>query len=69
VNPDQLTEAVRDLHERAFDLRITSATFARMHNGLPVSVKHNMRAAAQLLDDAARDLLVEYGEPMPDGAL
>ena len=25
VNPDQLTEAVRDLHERAFDLRVKGA--------------------------------------------
>jgi len=69
VTPDELTATVRDLHERAFDLRVLRNSLDSQHATMPASVTTNLRTAAQGLDDAAADLLNAYGSDMPKGVL
>ena len=68
MNPDELTETVRDLHERAFDLRVLRNSLDSKHTTIPASVTTGLRDAARRLDDVASDLLNTYGKPMPKDA-
>ena len=68
MTPDELTTAVRDLHERAFQIRRLRSHLEDTHT-IPASTTKSMRTAAQALDDAAADLLNAYGQPLPDGIL
>ena len=68
MTPDELTTAVRDLHERAFDLRVLRNSLDSRHATMPASVTTNLRTAAQALDDAAADLLNAFGSDMPKDA-
>ena len=68
MNPDELTETVRDLHERAFQIRRLRSHLEDTHT-IPASTTKSMRTAAQALDDAAADLLNAFGSDMPKEVL
>ena len=68
MTPHELTATVRDLHERAFDLRVLRNSLDSRDTTMPASVTTSLRTAAQGLDDAAADLLNAYGQPMPEDA-
>ena len=69
MKPEELTGTVRDLHERAFDLRVLRNSLDSRHATIPASFTTSLRTAAQGLDDAASGLLNAYGQPLPDGVL
>ena len=68
MTPDELTATVRDLHERAFQIRRLRSHLEDTHT-IPASTTKSMRTAAQALDDAAADLLNVYGADLPKDAL
>ena len=69
MTPHELTATVRDLHERAFNLRVLRNSLDSQHATMPASVTTNLRTAAQALDDAAADLLNAFGSDMPKEVL
>lgn len=68
MNPDDLTATVRNLRQRALDIRRDRNRLGRDFPTTPASATRSLADAAQALDDAATDLLNAFGSDLPKEA-
>lgn len=69
MTPEELQDATHQLREGALSIRRAENRIRREYPTTPATATGNMRNAAQLLDDAATDLLNAFGHDLPEGVM